>query len=53
MVRPARPEDRPDAHPVHGEARIDAYLWVKLRGADGRRGAPGTFPLPAYDFASS
>ncbi|MFJ4203041.1 glycoside hydrolase family 6 protein [Streptomyces sviceus] len=37
-----------------GEARIDAYLWVKLPGeSDGCRGAPGTFsPSYAYDLAS-
>ncbi|KUM83470.1 MULTISPECIES: glycoside hydrolase family 6 protein [Streptomyces] len=38
-----------------GEARIDAYLWVKLPGeSDGCRGTPGTFsPSYAYDLASS
>ncbi|NUP37626.1 MAG: endoglucanase, partial [Streptomyces sp.] len=38
-----------------GEARIDAYLWVKLPGeSDGCNGAPGTFsPSYAYDLASS
>ncbi|MFD2686245.1 glycoside hydrolase family 6 protein [Streptomyces phyllanthi] len=36
-----------------GEARIDAYLWVKLPGeSDGCRGAAGTFsPGYAYDLA--
>ncbi|MGX4693370.1 glycoside hydrolase family 6 protein [Streptomyces sp. JNUCC 63] len=36
-----------------GEARIDAYLWVKLPGeSDGCRGEPGTFtPSYAYDLA--
>ncbi|WP_314415997.1 glycoside hydrolase family 6 protein [Streptomyces kroppenstedtii] len=36
-----------------GEARIDAYLWVKLPGeSDGCRGRPGTFtPDYAYDLA--
>lgn len=36
-----------------GEARIDAYLWVKLPGeSDGCQGAPGTFtPSYAYDLA--
>ncbi|MEV5235959.1 glycoside hydrolase family 6 protein [Streptomyces pseudogriseolus] len=36
-----------------GEARIDAYLWVKLPGeSDGCKGAPGTFsPSYAYDLA--
>ncbi|WP_307544936.1 glycoside hydrolase family 6 protein [Streptomyces sp. V3I8] len=36
-----------------GEARIDAYLWVKLPGeSDGCRGTPGTFtPGYAYDLA--
>ncbi|MCX4910317.1 glycoside hydrolase family 6 protein [Streptomyces sp. NBC_00878] len=36
-----------------GEARIDAYLWVKLPGeSDGCQGAPGTFaPDYAYDLA--
>ncbi|MFF3486880.1 glycoside hydrolase family 6 protein [Streptomyces sp. NPDC002701] len=36
-----------------GEARIDAYLWVKLPGeSDGCRGTPGTFtPDYAYDLA--
>ncbi|MCP9993441.1 glycoside hydrolase family 6 protein [Streptomyces albogriseolus] len=36
-----------------GEARIDAYLWVKLPGeSDGCEGAPGTFsPSYAYDLA--
>ncbi|MFJ4788123.1 glycoside hydrolase family 6 protein [Streptomyces sp. NPDC088794] len=38
-----------------GEARIDAYLWVKLPGeSDGCKGSPGTFsPSYAYDLASS
>ncbi|MEV0176242.1 glycoside hydrolase family 6 protein [Streptomyces sp. NPDC050803] len=38
-----------------GEARIDAYLWVKLPGeSDGCKGTPGTFsPSYAYDLASS
>ncbi|MFJ9903104.1 glycoside hydrolase family 6 protein [Streptomyces sp. NPDC101152] len=38
-----------------GEARIDAYLWVKLPGeSDGCKGAAGTFsPSYAYDLASS
>ncbi|MFI1567662.1 glycoside hydrolase family 6 protein [Streptomyces sp. NPDC020490] len=38
-----------------GEARIDAYLWVKLPGeSDGCKGAPGTFsPSYAYELASS
>ncbi|MFI6660758.1 glycoside hydrolase family 6 protein [Streptomyces sp. NPDC050523] len=38
-----------------GEARIDAYLWVKPPGeSDGCEGAPGTFsPSYAYDLASS
>jgi endoglucanase len=36
-----------------GEARIDAYLWVKLPGeSDGCQGTPGTFaPAYAYDLA--
>ncbi|MGA5795918.1 glycoside hydrolase family 6 protein [Streptomyces cellulosae] len=36
-----------------GEARIDAYLWVKLPGeSDGCKGAPGSFsPSYAYDLA--
>ncbi|MCZ0990227.1 glycoside hydrolase family 6 protein [Streptomyces diastatochromogenes] len=36
-----------------GEARIDAYLWVKTPGeSDGCKGAPGTFtPSYAYDLA--
>ncbi|MEU8030720.1 glycoside hydrolase family 6 protein [Streptomyces sp. NPDC049099] len=36
-----------------GEARIDAFLWVKLPGeSDGCRGAAGTFtPSYAYDLA--
>ncbi|ELS51745.1 glycoside hydrolase family 6 protein [Streptomyces viridochromogenes] len=36
-----------------GEARIDAYLWVKLPGeSDGCEGRPGTFtPAYAYDLA--
>jgi endoglucanase len=36
-----------------GEARIDAYLWVKLPGeSDGCKGDPGTFtPSYAYDLA--
>ncbi|MYT04503.1 MULTISPECIES: glycoside hydrolase family 6 protein [Streptomyces] len=36
-----------------GEAKIDAYLWVKLPGeSDGCRGTPGTFsPSYAYDLA--
>ncbi len=36
-----------------GEARIDAYLWVKLPGeSDGCKGEPGTFsPSYAYDLA--
>lgn len=36
-----------------GEARIDAYLWIKLPGeSDGCKGAPGTFtPGYAYDLA--
>lgn len=36
-----------------GEARIDAYLWVKLPGeSDGCRGKPGTFTASyAYDLA--
>ncbi|MFF7857676.1 glycoside hydrolase family 6 protein [Streptomyces sp. NPDC007904] len=36
-----------------GEARIDAYLWVKLPGeSDGCKGAPGTFtPSYAYELA--
>ncbi|MER5508011.1 glycoside hydrolase family 6 protein [Streptomyces sp. NPDC002766] len=38
-----------------GQARIDAYLWVKLPGeSDGCEGAPGTFsPSYAYALASS
>ncbi|MCF0081228.1 glycoside hydrolase family 6 protein [Streptomyces lomondensis] len=38
-----------------GEARIDAYLWVKLPGeSDGCKGRPGTFTASyAYDLASS
>ncbi|MFJ8108479.1 glycoside hydrolase family 6 protein [Streptomyces sp. NPDC096132] len=38
-----------------GEARIDAYLWVKLPGeSDGCRGAAGEFsPSYAYELASS
>ncbi|MFJ8281590.1 glycoside hydrolase family 6 protein [Streptomyces griseoviridis] len=38
-----------------GQARIDAYLWVKLPGeSDGCKGTPGTFsPSYAYDLASS
>ncbi|MFE3327104.1 glycoside hydrolase family 6 protein [Streptomyces sp. NPDC059176] len=37
-----------------GEARIDAYLWVKLPGeSDGCKGEPGTFtPDYAYELAS-
>ncbi|MCX5556142.1 glycoside hydrolase family 6 protein [Streptomyces sp. NBC_00038] len=37
-----------------GEARIDAYLWVKLPGeSDGCKGTPGTFsPSYAYDLAT-
>lgn len=37
-----------------GEARIDAYLWVKLPGeSDGCKGTPGTFsPSYAYELAS-
>ncbi|MFF5188903.1 glycoside hydrolase family 6 protein [Streptomyces sp. NPDC000345] len=37
-----------------GEARIDAYLWVKLPGeSDGCRGAAGEFsPSYAYELAS-
>ncbi|MGC0342246.1 endoglucanase [Streptomyces sp. SLBN-8D4] len=37
-----------------GEAKIDAYLWVKLPGeSDSCRGTPGTFsPSYAYDLAS-
>ncbi|MGW0913461.1 glycoside hydrolase family 6 protein [Streptomyces sp. NPDC002784] len=37
-----------------GEARIDAYLWVKLPGeSDGCKGTPGTFSASyAYDLAS-
>ncbi|MGW7368820.1 glycoside hydrolase family 6 protein [Streptomyces sp. NPDC054841] len=37
-----------------GEARIDAYLWIKLPGeSDGCRGAAGTFtPDYAYDLAT-
>ncbi|MGW0336950.1 glycoside hydrolase family 6 protein [Streptomyces sp. NPDC003011] len=36
-----------------GEARIDAYLWVKLPGeSDGCKGSPGTFsPSYAYELA--
>ncbi|MEW1926590.1 glycoside hydrolase family 6 protein [Streptomyces sp. NPDC088360] len=36
-----------------GQARVDAYLWVKLPGeSDGCKGAPGTFsPDYAYDLA--
>ncbi|AVH59891.1 MULTISPECIES: glycoside hydrolase family 6 protein [Streptomyces] len=36
-----------------GEARIDAYLWVKLPGeSDGCKGTPGTFsPAYAYELA--
>lgn len=36
-----------------GEARIDAYLWVKLPGeSDGCKGKPGTFTASyAYDLA--
>ncbi|MEV6740034.1 glycoside hydrolase family 6 protein [Streptomyces sp. NPDC051104] len=36
-----------------GQARIDAYLWVKLPGeSDGCKGTPGTFsPSYAYDLA--
>ncbi|MFI9472167.1 glycoside hydrolase family 6 protein [Streptomyces sp. NPDC052492] len=36
-----------------GEARIDAYLWVKLPGeSDGCQGEPGSFsPSYAYDLA--
>ena len=38
-----------------GQARIDAYLWVKLPGeSDGCEGAAGSFtPSYAYDLASS
>ncbi|MGW2834005.1 glycoside hydrolase family 6 protein [Streptomyces sp. NPDC001286] len=38
-----------------GQARIDAYLWVKLPGeSDGCKGAPGSFsPSYAYALASS
>ncbi|MFC8520503.1 glycoside hydrolase family 6 protein [Streptomyces sp. NPDC057257] len=38
-----------------GQARIDAYLWVKLPGeSDGCKGSPGTFsPSYAYALASS
>ncbi|MGA5900791.1 glycoside hydrolase family 6 protein [Streptomyces venetus] len=38
-----------------GEARVDAYLWVKLPGeSDGCKGRPGTFTASyAYDLASS
>ncbi|MER7839510.1 glycoside hydrolase family 6 protein [Streptomyces sp. NPDC096040] len=38
-----------------GQARIDAYLWVKLPGeSDGCKGTAGTFtPSYAYDLASS
>ncbi|MFJ4769867.1 glycoside hydrolase family 6 protein [Streptomyces uncialis] len=37
-----------------GQARIDAFLWVKLPGeSDGCRGRPGTFvPGYAYDLAT-
>ncbi|MET7736259.1 glycoside hydrolase family 6 protein [Streptomyces sp. NPDC005402] len=37
-----------------GEAKIDAYLWVKLPGeSDGCKGTPGTFsPSYAYELAS-
>ncbi|MER5177731.1 glycoside hydrolase family 6 protein [Streptomyces sp. NPDC002896] len=37
-----------------GQARIDAYLWVKLPGeSDGCKGAPGTFtPDYAYDLVT-
>ncbi|GGX88102.1 glycoside hydrolase family 6 protein [Streptomyces fructofermentans] len=36
-----------------GQARVDAYLWVKLPGeSDGCKGSPGTFtPDYAYDLA--
>ncbi|MEU4998817.1 glycoside hydrolase family 6 protein [Streptomyces sp. NPDC021622] len=36
-----------------GQARIDAYLWIKLPGeSDGCKGTPGTFtPGYAYDLA--
>ncbi|MEV7286704.1 glycoside hydrolase family 6 protein [Streptomyces sp. NPDC093252] len=36
-----------------GQARVDAYLWIKLPGeSDGCKGAPGTFtPAYAYDLA--
>ncbi|MGW3650546.1 glycoside hydrolase family 6 protein [Streptomyces sp. NPDC000878] len=36
-----------------GEARIDAYLWIKLPGeSDGCKGTPGTFTASyAYDLA--
>ncbi|MEU5997622.1 glycoside hydrolase family 6 protein [Streptomyces sp. NPDC047197] len=36
-----------------GQARVDAYLWIKLPGeSDGCKGAPGTFsPDYAYDLA--
>ncbi|WSQ07745.1 glycoside hydrolase family 6 protein [Streptomyces sp. NBC_01231] len=36
-----------------GEARIDAFLWVKLPGeSDGCKGSPGTFsPSYAYELA--
>jgi endoglucanase len=36
-----------------GQARIDAYLWVKLPGeSDGCKGSPGTFsPSYAYELA--
>lgn len=36
-----------------GQARIDAYLWVKLPGeSDGCKGTPGTFsPSYAYELA--
>jgi endoglucanase len=39
--------------PVTGEARIDAYLWVKLPGeSDGCKGTPGTFSADyAYELA--
>ncbi|GAA3782205.1 glycoside hydrolase family 6 protein [Streptomyces coacervatus] len=38
-----------------GQARIDAYLWVKLPGeSDGCKGTAGTFsPSYAFDLASS
>ncbi|WP_067274355.1 glycoside hydrolase family 6 protein [Streptomyces jeddahensis] len=37
-----------------GQARIDAYLWIKLPGeSDGCKGAPGTFtPDYAYDLVT-